>query len=96
MDDFRNEAANAVPIWLDYTSLRQCTDDFNMPLLTQLIRSVPVFVAMRRSLSHHTMYISAERYLGLLQRAIQRMENNFLKTALRKCPFWHIIKENPM
>ena len=48
----RDEAANQVPIWLDYTSLRQCVDDFKMPLMAQLIRSIPVFVAAAESRSY--------------------------------------------
>ena len=51
-DDFRNDTANAVPIWLDYTSLRQCVDDFNMPFVQQLIWSVPVFVAAAESCAY--------------------------------------------
>ena len=51
--DFRNEAANVVPIWLDYTSLRQCVfDDFNLPHICELIMSVPVFVAAPDSISY--------------------------------------------
>jgi hypothetical protein len=51
-DDFRNEAANAIPIWLDYTSLRQCADDFNLSFIQQLIWSFPVFIAAAESRSY--------------------------------------------
>jgi hypothetical protein len=40
-----NKAANGIPIWLDYTSLRQCVNDFSLPRLDPLVGSMPVFVA---------------------------------------------------
>jgi hypothetical protein len=42
-----NEAANNVSIWLDYTSLRQCVNDFSLPRLCALIGSKDIcqFVA---------------------------------------------------
>ena len=47
-----NEAANSIPIWLDYTSLRQCVDDFSLTRLDSLVGFMPVFVAAPQTVAY--------------------------------------------
>ena len=47
-----NEAANGIPIWLDYTSLRQCVNDFSLPRLYSLVGFTPVFVAAPQTVAY--------------------------------------------
>ena len=43
-----NDAANSVPIWLDYTSLRQCAHDFRIPRMGGLFRGMRLIVCAPR------------------------------------------------
>ena len=47
-----NEAANGIPIWLDYTSLRQCVDDFSLPRIDSLVGFMSVFVAAPQTVAY--------------------------------------------
>ena len=44
--------ANEIPIWMDYFSLRQCGNDFDLNRVNDVVQAMPVFVAAAASVGY--------------------------------------------